>query len=193
MHIDNEMIRAMQDCATTKARISNLYKKSEDLRGVRNWDLHTRDQSLKAAPESIAATKTNIAAKENELVGVQAVSAVLGTDIHSGSHACEAILVKPPSGEACMADTPPCREPAQEFQDYHGHVARFMTATSGSCIAAQKVSFVRLKNRTCTGPVRRNRADAAGGLLIPRNSAAVIAVMLETIWSGPELAIEQYD
>ena len=122
MNIDNEMIRAMQDCDTTKARVSNLYKKSEDLRGFRSWDLHTRDHSLKAAPESIAATKTKIAAKENELVGAQAVFAVLGTDFHSGSHTCEAILVKPPYGEAFIADTPPCTEPAQEFQDYHGHV-----------------------------------------------------------------------
>ena len=64
MNIDNELIRAMQDCDTTKARVSNLYKKSEDLRGFRSWDLHTRDPSVKAAAESIAATKREIAAKE---------------------------------------------------------------------------------------------------------------------------------
>jgi len=123
MNIDNEMIRAMQDCDTTKARVSNPYKKSEDLRGfLRSWDLHTRDQSLKAAPESIAATKTKIAAKKTDLVRTQAVFEALGTDLPSGPHTCEAILVKPPSGEAEMADTPPYREPAQEFQDYHGHV-----------------------------------------------------------------------
>jgi hypothetical protein len=64
MNIDNELIRAMQDCDTTKARVSSLYKKSEDLRGFRSWDLHTRDPSVKAAAESIAATKREIAAKE---------------------------------------------------------------------------------------------------------------------------------
>jgi hypothetical protein len=57
MNIDNELIRAMQDCDTTKARVSNLYKKSEDLRGFRSWDLHTRDPSLKAAAESDCCNK----------------------------------------------------------------------------------------------------------------------------------------
>jgi len=33
--------------------------------------------------------------------------------------------------------------------------------------------------------VRRYPADGTARLMIPRNAAAVIAVMLETIWDGP--------
>jgi hypothetical protein len=36
-----------------------------------------------------------------------------------------------------------------------------------------------------TALVRRYPADGTARLMIPRNAAAVIAVMLETMWDGP--------